>query len=125
MKDILTLQLLHQPVSDQLVIFGSAQPFSYGLKGHHEAHEILIGIELLDVFFTQQIAAAVDVVAIIVGWQRSVVTAAQFGQSKRVHAAFQVQMQLCLGKARDEIAGFHQLLLAAGCLFANSLRWRL
>src|SRR5436309_9789237 len=80
MKDVLALQLLHQPVSDKFVVFRSAQPLGNGLEGHHETHEILIGVELLDVFFTQQIAAAVHVIAIIFSWHRSVVAATQFRQ---------------------------------------------
>ena len=61
------MQLLHQPVSDKFVVFRSAQPLGNGLEGRHKAHEVLVGVELLDVFFTEQIAAAVYVIAVIVG----------------------------------------------------------
>ena len=48
MQNSLRLQIFHQAVGDQLVVFGSLQVFSYRLEGQQKAGEIVVTVELFD-----------------------------------------------------------------------------
>src|SRR5579863_5524506 len=106
-ENILRRQLLHQPVGNQLVIFRLAQALGNGLERHHEALKILVRIEPLHVRFTQHISTTFGAVAVILCWQRSVMTLAKLSQSVGINCPFQVEVEFALRKGGDESPGIH------------------
>src|ERR1035437_3595678 len=90
MKDVLRLQPLHQPVSDQLVVFRGAQVAGNILESHEEAREVLKVVELLD--FGER-------------GPFHPVTLAQFEQRGRLDRAFEMQMELGLGGRKGGCVG--------------------
>ena len=87
MKNILRFQPLHQPVSNQLVVFRSAQVPSHILERREETRRSPVVVKLLDF------------------GERSAVHAmplTQFEQSRGLDRAFEMQMEFGLRQRKNE-----------------------
>src|ERR1019366_1958051 len=90
MQNVLRFQALHQPVSNQLVVFRSAQVSCYILECREETREVLVVVELLHYGERGPIHP---------------VSLAQFQQRGRLDRAFEMQMELGLRQREDEAGG--------------------
>ena len=87
MKHVLRFQPLHQPVSNQLVVFRSAQVSRHILESREEAGKVFVVVELLD--FGERGAF-------------HPVPLPQFQQRGRLDRALEMQMQFGLGSERTK-----------------------
>src|SRR5580698_4414214 len=121
MQNVLRFQPLHQPVSDQLIVFRSAQMSRHIFECREESREILIVIKLLDF-----------------GEGRSIhpMTLPKLEQSRRLDGSFKMQMKLGLRQRKDETGWLrrHSAILKQSAhltdhpiffVLTNSLWWRL
>src|SRR6185312_14976373 len=88
------LELLHQAIGDQFIIFGSSQLFGESLEGHQKTEEILVLVER----FCLRDGAMFAVLA------------PEFDQGLRRDRTFQMQVQLSLRQSTDK-SGSHQVKL--------------
>src|SRR5205814_8005778 len=89
-KHVLRLELLHQAIRDQFIIFGSSQVFGEGLESHQEPGEIFVLVKR----FRLGKAAMFPVLA------------PEFDQGLRSDRSLEMQVQLSLRKRTDK-SGSH------------------
>jgi len=123
MQHVFFFEALHQPVGDEFVIIRSSQVLRDVLERKQEAGKIFIPIKCIDLGLRNAFATPLS----------------QFDQRSRLDRAFEVQMQLGLGKKSQKTirrpieCGGHHSLIVESCLniceagricyfFANSLR---
>src|ERR1035441_2669566 len=93
MKNVMRLQPLHQPVSNQLVVFRSAQVSCHILKRSEEAFEVRVVVELFDFGQRSPIHP---------------VTLAKFQQRSRLDRPFKMQMQFSLRQRVNKAGGLRR-----------------
>jgi hypothetical protein len=111
---VLRGQLLHQPVSNQFVVFGRAQALRHRLEGQQKAGEVPVIVDRARLFNGELAAAVLDIpVAIIGRGQRGVVTPAEFGKRLGIDRTLEMKMQFGFGKGKNEVRAVGRQLLAA------------
>ncbi len=87
MQNVLRCQPLHQPVSDQFVVFRSAQVSGRFLESREETSQVLVVVELLHFGERGPVPP---------------MTLTKFEQCGRLDRSLKMQMELGLGECEDE-----------------------